>query len=79
MLEEALTAFPGCAIVVTHDRYFLDRVATHILAFEGDGKVYWSEGTYEHYRERKAERDAAAGSDADSKKGKYRKMIRPGG
>jgi len=79
VLEEALTSFPGCAIVVTHDRYFLDRVATHILAFEGDGKVYWSEGSYEHYRERKAERDAAAGADAESKKGKYRKMIRPGG
>ena len=79
VLEEALQSFPGCAIVVTHDRYFLDRVATHILAFEGDGKVWWSEGTHEHYRERKAERDAAAGVDPESKKGKYRKMVRPGG
>ena len=79
VLEEALQSFPGSAIVVTHDRYFLDRVATHILAFEGDGKVYWSEGTHEHYRERKIERDAAAGSDPESKKGKHRKMVRPRG
>jgi len=79
VLEEALQSFPGCAIVVTHDRYFLDRVATHILAFEGNGKVVWCEGTYEYYREKKAERDAAAGGDAESKKGKYRKMVRPGG
>jgi sulfate-transporting ATPase len=79
VLEEALVSFPGCAIVVTHDRYFLDRVATHILAFEGDGKIVWSEGSYEYYREKKAERDAAGGADAASKKGKYRKMVRPGG
>ncbi len=79
VLEEALQSFPGCAIVVTHDRYCLDRVATHILAFEGNGKVVWCEGTYEYYREKKAERDAAAGVDAESKKGKYRKMVRPGG
>jgi ATPase subunit of ABC transporter with duplicated ATPase domains len=79
VLEEALQAFPGSAIVVTHDRYFLDRVATHILAFEGDGKVWWSEGTYEHYRERKAERDAESGVAPASGKGKHRKMVRPGG
>jgi energy-dependent translational throttle protein EttA len=78
VLEEAIQAFPGSAIVVTHDRYFLDRVATHILAFEGDGKVWWSEGTYEHYRERKAERDAQAGVSPESGKGKHRKMVRPG-
>ena len=78
VLEEALTSFPGCAIVVTHDRYFLDRVATHILAFEGDGKIVYTEGTYEYYRQKKAERDAAAGTEAASKKGKYRKMVRPG-
>ncbi len=77
VLEEALQVFPGCAIVVTHDRYFLDRVATHILAFEGNGKVWWSEGTYEHYRERKAERDAAAGASPESKSGKYRRMVGP--
>src|SRR5262245_10168647 len=78
VLEEALVAFPGCAIVVTHDRYFLDRVATHILAFEGDGKVTFTEGAYEHYREKKVERDAAAGLDPASKKGKYKKLARPG-
>jgi ATP-binding cassette ChvD family protein len=77
VLEEALQSFPGCAIVVTHDRYFLDRVATHVLAFEGDGKVWWSEGTYEHYRERRAERDAAAGVGPESKAGKYRRMLKP--
>jgi sulfate-transporting ATPase len=78
VLEEALQAFAGSAIVVTHDRYFLDRVATHVLAFEGDAKVWWSEGTYEHYRERKTERDAAAGVAPESGKGKHRKMVRPG-
>ncbi|PKM22857.1 MAG: energy-dependent translational throttle protein EttA [Gammaproteobacteria bacterium HGW-Gammaproteobacteria-14] len=54
-LEEALLAFPGCAIVISHDRWFLDRVATHILAFEGDSKVEWFEGSYsefEDYRRR---------------------------
>ena len=76
VLEEALQSFPGCAIVVTHDRYFLDRVATHILAFEGEGKVWWSEGTYERYREKKAERDAASGASPESRASKHRKMVR---
>ncbi|HEY1313497.1 MAG TPA: energy-dependent translational throttle protein EttA [Steroidobacteraceae bacterium] len=61
-LEEALLAFPGCAVVISHDRWFLDRVATHILAFEGDSQVIWFEGNYqeyvEDYRKRKGE-DAA--------------------
>ncbi len=48
-LEEALLAFPGCAVVVSHDRWFLDRVATHVLAFEGDSKVTWFEGNFETY------------------------------
>ena len=48
-LEEALLAFPGCAVVISHDRYFLDRIATHILAFEGDSQVVWFEGNYEDY------------------------------
>jgi sulfate-transporting ATPase len=76
VLEEALQSFPGCAIVVTHDRYFLDRVATHILAFEGEGKVWWSEGGYERYREKKAERDAASGASPESRASKHRKMVR---
>ena len=61
-LEEALVAFPGCAVVISHDRWFLDRIATHILAFEGDSQVMWFEGNYqeyvEDYRKRKGE-DAA--------------------
>jgi ATP-binding cassette ChvD family protein len=48
-LEEALLAFPGCAVVISHDRWFLDRIATHILAFEGDSQVVWFEGNYEEY------------------------------
>jgi ATPase subunit of ABC transporter with duplicated ATPase domains len=58
-LEEALLNFPGCAVVISHDRWFLDRIATHILAFEGDSQVMWFEGNYqeyvEDYRRRKGE------------------------
>ena len=50
-LEEALVAFPGCAVVISHDRWFLDRIATHILAFEGDSQVVWFEGNYQDYVE----------------------------
>jgi ATP-binding cassette ChvD family protein len=50
-LEEALVAFPGCAVVISHDRWFLDRIATHILAFEGDSQVTWFEGNYQEYEE----------------------------
>ncbi|HEX3848757.1 MAG TPA: energy-dependent translational throttle protein EttA [Steroidobacteraceae bacterium] len=50
-LEEALVAFPGCAVVISHDRWFLDRIATHILAFEGDSHVQWFEGNYQEYVE----------------------------
>ena len=50
-LEEALVAFPGCAVVISHDRWFLDRIATHILAFEGDSQVTWFEGNYQEYVE----------------------------
>ncbi len=61
-LEDALAAFPGCAVVISHDRWFLDRIATHILAFEGDSQVFWFEGNYqeyvEDYKKRKGE-DAA--------------------
>jgi len=48
-LEEALLNFPGCAVVISHDRWFLDRIATHILAFEGDSQVVWFEGNYQEY------------------------------
>jgi ATP-binding cassette ChvD family protein len=50
-LEEALVAFPGCAVVISHDRWFLDRIATHIVAFEGDSQVVWFEGNYQEYAE----------------------------
>jgi energy-dependent translational throttle protein EttA len=50
-LEDALLAFPGCAVVISHDRWFLDRIATHILAFEGDSQVHWFEGNYQEYVE----------------------------
>ena len=50
-LEEALLAFPGCAVIISHDRWFLDRVATHVLAFEGDSQVVWFEGNFEAYDE----------------------------
>ena len=50
-LEEAISSFAGCAMVVSHDRWFLDRIATHILAFEGEGIVNWFEGNYQDYHE----------------------------
>jgi energy-dependent translational throttle protein EttA len=55
-LEEALLAFPGCAVVISHDRWFLDRIATHVLAFEGDSQVTWFEGNFEAYEEHRRER-----------------------
>ena len=55
-LEEALLEFPGCAVVISHDRYFLDRIATHILAFEGDSHVEWFEGNFESYLDDKKRR-----------------------
>ena len=59
-LENALLAFPGCAIVISHDRWFLDRVATHVLAFEGDSQVTWFEGNFEAYEAHRRERLGAA-------------------
>ena len=50
-LENALLEFPGCAVIISHDRWFLDRVATHVLAFEGDSQVTWFEGNFEAYEE----------------------------
>ena len=61
-LEEALLEFPGCAVIITHDRWFLDRVATHILAFEGDSQVVWFEGNYADYE---ADRRRRLGAEAD--------------
>jgi sulfate-transporting ATPase len=59
-LEEALLEFPGCALVISHDRWFLDRVATHVLAFEGDSQVVWFEGNFEAYEEQRRVRLGAA-------------------
>ncbi len=74
VLEESIQRFPGCAIVITHDRYFLDRIATHILAFEGDGKVTWCEGSFETYRTLKKARGEDEGPDTG--KGKRVKMVK---
>ncbi|MBV5308996.1 energy-dependent translational throttle protein EttA [Chromatium okenii] len=71
-LEEALLTFPGCAVVISHDRWFLDRIATHILAFEGDSQVTWFEGNYADYE---ADRHRRLGSDADQPhRLKYRRL-----
>lgn len=71
-LEEAILSFPGCAVVISHDRWFLDRIATHILAFEGDSKVVWFEGNYEDYE---ADRHKRLGTDADNPhRIKYKKI-----
>ncbi len=71
-LEEALLIFPGCTVVISHDRWFLDRIATHILAFEGDSKVVWFEGNYEDYE---ADRKRRLGEAADQPhRIKYRRI-----
>ncbi|MBC7974124.1 MAG: energy-dependent translational throttle protein EttA [Myxococcales bacterium] len=73
-LEDALIGFPGCAVIISHDRWFLDRIATHILAFEGDSQVTWFEGNFEAYE---ADRKARFGEDAlVPKRIKYRKLTR---
>jgi ATPase subunit of ABC transporter with duplicated ATPase domains len=73
-LENALLEFPGCAVVISHDRWFLDRIATHILAYEGESKWFWFEGNFESYEENKIARlgiDAARPHRAT-----YRKLTR---
>ena len=73
-LEEALLSFAGCAVVISHDRWFLDRIATHMLAFEGDSKVVWFEGNYQDYE---ADRRRRLGAEADQPhRIKYRKLTR---
>ncbi len=73
-LETALENFAGCAVVISHDRWFLDRIATHILAFEGDSRVYWFEGNYSEYE---ADRHARLGAAADQPhRIKYRQLTR---
>ena len=70
-LEEGLENFAGCAVVISHDRWFLDRIATHILAFEGDSQVYFFEGTYSEYEENKKKRLG----DEEPKRFKYKKRM----
>ncbi len=73
-LEEALQNFAGCAVVISHDRWFLDRIATHILAFEGESKVVWFDGNYSEYEQ---DRKRRLGIDADNPhRIKYKKLIR---
>ena len=72
-LEEGLENFAGCAVVISHDRWFLDRICTHILAFEGDSQVYFFEGSFSDYEENKKKR---LGGDLTPKRLKYRKLIR---
>jgi energy-dependent translational throttle protein EttA len=73
-LEEALLAFPGCAVIVSHDRWFLDRVCTHVLAFEGDSQVEWFEGNFEAWERRRRER---LGEEADRPhRITYKKLVR---
>jgi ATP-binding cassette ChvD family protein len=73
-LEEALLNFAGCAVVISHDRWFLDRIATHMLAFEGESKVVWFEGNYQDYE---ADRHRRLGAEADQPhRIKYRKLTR---
>ena len=70
-LEEGLEAFAGCAVVISHDRWFLDRICTHILAFEGNGEVFFFEGSYSEYEINKAR----SLGDTEIKKGRYRKLM----
>lgn len=70
-LEEGLESFAGCAVVISHDRWFLDRIATHILAFEGEGQVYFFEGSYSEYEENKKKRLG----DTTPKRFKYKKLV----
>jgi len=73
-LEDALLEFAGCAVVISHDRWFLDRIATHILAFEGDSQVRWFEGNYQEYEEDRRKR---LGAEADQPhRIRYRKLVR---
>ena len=73
-LEEALLDYPGCAVIISHDRWFLDRVATHILAFEGDSHVEWFEGNYAEYE---ADRRRRLGAEADQPhRIKYKPLVR---
>ena len=70
-MEEGLENFAGCAVVISHDRWFLDRIATHILSFEGDSKVVFYEGSYSEYEEWKK----AHGGDVQPHRVRYKKLM----
>jgi ATPase subunit of ABC transporter with duplicated ATPase domains len=73
-LEDALAQFAGCAVIISHDRWFLDRIATHILAFEGDSRVVWFEGNFQDYE---ADKRRRLGADADQpRRTKYKPLVR---
>ena len=73
-LEDGLLAFPGCAVVISHDRWFLDRVATHVLAFEGDSEVRWFEGNFSDYE---ADRRRRLGAEVDQPhRLRYKPLVR---
>jgi ATPase subunit of ABC transporter with duplicated ATPase domains len=74
LLEEAIEDYAGCAVIISHDRWFLDRIATHILAFEGDSHVEWFEGSFSDYLEDKKRRLGA--DSVEPKRVKYRKFTR---
>ena len=71
-LEEAILNFAGCVVVISHDRWFLDRVATHILAFEGDSYVHWCEGNFQVYEEQRRQRLGIAAD--EPRRFKYKKL-----
>ena len=70
-LEEGIESFAGCAVVISHDRWFLDRICTHILAFENDSQVYWFEGGYSEYEENRQKRLG----DSGPKRVRYKKLM----
>ncbi|MFZ0172323.1 MAG: energy-dependent translational throttle protein EttA, partial [Acidimicrobiales bacterium] len=73
-LEDALLAFPGCVVVISHDRWFLDRIATHVLAFEGDSEVRWWEGNFSDYEN---DRKRRLGAEADQPhRLRYKPLVR---
>ncbi|MEZ5340172.1 MAG: hypothetical protein R2706_01625 [Acidimicrobiales bacterium] len=73
-LEDGLERFPGCAVVISHDRWFLDRIATHILAFEGNSQVRWFEGNFSEYE---AFRERELGENAQPHRIQYKPLKRP--
>src|SRR3546814_3291659 len=75
-LEEAVTEFAGCVLVISHDRWFLDRIATHILAFEGDSQVVWFEGNYEAYEEDRHRRLGAAADRSEEHTSELQSLMR---